>query len=57
MTIVNVALPSIGQDLHFTSEGLAWVINGSRSPSPVFCCWRAGSPTCVAPSASFWPGW
>ncbi len=28
MTIVNVALPSIGRDLHFTSEGLAWVING-----------------------------
>jgi EmrB/QacA subfamily drug resistance transporter len=28
MTIVNVALPSIGHDLHFTAEGLAWVING-----------------------------
>jgi EmrB/QacA subfamily drug resistance transporter len=28
MTIVNVALPSIGQDLRFTAEGLAWVING-----------------------------
>src|SRR5919108_1318971 len=28
MTIVNVALPSIGRDLHFTSSGLAWVVNG-----------------------------
>ena len=28
MTIVNVALPSIGRDLRFTPEGLAWVING-----------------------------
>jgi EmrB/QacA subfamily drug resistance transporter len=27
MTIVNVALPSIGNDLGFTPNGLAWVIN------------------------------
>jgi EmrB/QacA subfamily drug resistance transporter len=27
MTIVNVALPSIGRDLRFTESGLAWVIN------------------------------
>jgi EmrB/QacA subfamily drug resistance transporter len=27
MTIVNVALPSIGGDLRFTPSGLAWVIN------------------------------
>ena len=27
MTIVNVALPSIGRDLRFTASGLAWVIN------------------------------
>ena len=27
MTIVNVALPSIGRDLRFTQTGLAWVIN------------------------------
>src|SRR5579871_2682886 len=27
MTIVNVALPSIGRDLHFTPGGLAWVLN------------------------------
>jgi len=28
MTIVNVALPTIGRDLRFTPSGLAWVING-----------------------------
>src|SRR6202165_6134629 len=28
MTIVNVALPSIGRDLLFTPDGLAGVING-----------------------------
>jgi EmrB/QacA subfamily drug resistance transporter len=27
MTIVNVALPSIQTDLHFTQSGLAWVVN------------------------------
>src|SRR2546423_2750947 len=27
MTIVNVALPSIGRDLHLGASGLAWVIN------------------------------
>lgn len=27
MTIVNVALPSIGRDLGFTAAGLAWVVN------------------------------
>jgi EmrB/QacA subfamily drug resistance transporter len=28
MTIVNVALPSIGRDLDFSESGLAWVVNG-----------------------------
>ena len=26
-SIVNVALPSIGRDLHFSQENLSWVIN------------------------------
>ena len=26
-SIVNVALPSIGRDLHFSQENLAWVVN------------------------------
>src|SRR6516164_2849584 len=28
MTIVNVALPAIQRDLHFTQSNLAWVVNG-----------------------------
>jgi EmrB/QacA subfamily drug resistance transporter len=28
VTVVNVALPSIQDDLHFTDAGLAWVVNG-----------------------------
>src|SRR3954469_18318545 len=27
VTIVNVALPSIQHDLHFTQSGLTWVVN------------------------------
>ncbi|MEV5569737.1 MFS transporter [Spirillospora sp. NPDC052269] len=27
-SIVNVALPSVDRDLHFTGTGLAWVVNG-----------------------------
>lgn len=27
-TVVNVALPSIQSDLHFSHSGLAWVVNG-----------------------------
>src|SRR5881397_3414936 len=26
-SIVNVALPSIGRDLHFSQENLSWVVN------------------------------
>src|SRR5258708_1543927 len=28
VSIVNVALPSIGLDLHYTPSGLQWVVNG-----------------------------
>jgi MFS family permease len=27
LSIVNVALPSIARDLHFTASGLQWVVN------------------------------
>jgi MFS family permease len=27
-TVVNLALPSIQSDLHFSQSGLAWVVNG-----------------------------
>jgi MFS family permease len=36
-TIVNVALPSIRDDLGFTQESLAWVVNAYLSPSAVSC--------------------
>ena len=31
MTIVNVALPSIKNDLGFSETSLAWVVNGLRT--------------------------
>lgn len=27
VSIVNVALPSIGRDLHYSASGLQWVVN------------------------------
>jgi MFS family permease len=32
VTVVNVALPSIGSDLHFSPTGLAWVVNAYLIP-------------------------
>jgi MFS family permease len=29
VSIVNVALPSIGRDLHYSATGLQWVVNAS----------------------------
>ena len=58
-TIVNVALPSIQKDLHFTSEAdLQWVVNayvltaggflllGGRSPTATAAAW------CSSPASS-----
>src|ERR1700755_622136 len=28
VSIVNVALPAIGRDLHYSATGLQWVVNG-----------------------------
>src|SRR5271170_623149 len=36
-TIVNVALPSIQRDLHFTQGNLTWVIDGYLHSYAVFC--------------------
>ncbi len=41
-TIVNVALPSIRDDLGFSETSLAWVVNASCSPSAASCCSAAG---------------
>jgi MFS family permease len=32
MTVVNVALPSIARDLHFSPTGLSWVLNAYTLP-------------------------
>jgi len=42
-TIVNVALPSIQRDLHFSQANLTWVLNGSGTGAS--CCWPADSAT------------
>ena len=44
-TIVNVALPSIQDDLGFSQASLAWVVNAYRLPSAGCCCSRGGSAT------------
>ena len=38
LTIVNVSLPTIGRDLHFSQTNLQWVVTHTRSRSAVFCC-------------------
>ena len=38
-TIVNVALPSIQDDLGFSQSSLAWVVNAYLIPSAACCCW------------------
>ena len=35
-SVVNVALPSIGRDLHLSQEGLAWLVNAGI----LFCGFR-----------------
>ena len=44
-TIVNVALPSIQRDLHFTQGNLTWVIDGYLITFGGFCCSPAASGT------------
>ena len=43
ITIVNVALPSIGGDLGFSTAGLQWVINAYTLAWPA-SCGSAGAP-------------
>ena len=65
VSIVTVALPSIGRDLHYTASGLQWVVNayvltfagflllGGRA-ADLFG--RRGS-TCSGWACSRWPAW
>ena len=52
LTIVNVALPTIGRDLHFSQADLQWVVTRTRSRSAGSCCSAAGPPICSAAAAS-----
>ncbi len=57
LTIVNVALPSIGQDLGASVSGLQWVIDGYSLALPVCCCSAGASATDPGTNASTWPAW
>lgn len=50
-TVVNVALPNIQKDLHFSPTGLSWVLNAYTSPSAACSCSAAGSATSRAAAA------
>ena len=51
-TIVNVALPSIQEDLNFSQANLAWVVNAYLIPFGGLLFWPAGSATCSGSAAS-----
>ena len=45
-SILNIALPSIEDDLGFSQQSLQWVINGYILTYGGFCSSAAGWPTC-----------
>ena len=45
-SIVNVALPSIQNDLHFSTRACSGSSTPTRSPSPASSCSAAAPPTC-----------
>ena len=45
-TIVLVALPSVGADLHFSKQGLQWGSAPTHSRSAAYSCSEDGQPTC-----------
>jgi hypothetical protein len=52
-TVVNVAVPTIGRELHAGLADQQWVLDGSRDPNPVPATTRdqCGIPTsCLAHS-------
>src|SRR6266566_7702205 len=56
-TIVNVALPSIQNDLHFSQSNLAWVVNAYLIPfgGVLLLAGRLGD--LLGPNASLLRGW
>ena len=57
LTIVNVALPTIGRDLHFSEANLQWVVTAYGSPSAGSCCSGGVPQTCSGGGGSSWPAW
>ena len=51
-SIVNVALPTIGEALSFSQDNLSWVVNAYVLTFGGSCCWAAGSPTSSAAGGS-----
>ena len=50
-SILNIALPSIKDDLGFTQQSLQWVVNGYILTYGGFLCSAAASPTCSGAAA------
>ena len=50
-SIVNIALPSMQEDLGITDANRQWVVTAYTWPSAACCCSAAGSPTTTAASA------
>ncbi len=59
LTIVNVALPTIGRKLHFPESDLQWVVSAYALTYGGFTPARGAGPyaTCSAAGACSWPGW
>ena len=54
VAIVNVALPSIKNDLGFSQESLQWVITAYAIFFGACCYWAAGSPICSDDAGCSW---
>ena len=52
LTIVNVSLPTIGHDLHFTQPACSGWRPLTRSHSVACCCWAAAPPIWLAAGGS-----
>jgi MFS family permease len=52
LTIVNVSLPTIGRDLHFTETSLQWVVTAYGLTSAGSCCWAVVPRICSAGAGS-----
>jgi MFS family permease len=56
VTIVGVALPSIREDLDFSEESLAWVVNAYLLTFGGFLLLGGGSGTCSVTGGCSWRG-